>query len=369
MRLLFTAGREPGYVRNAMMLKALRRGGIELLECTDSSSSYPRRLLRVMTQFLQRRHDPFDGVFVGFFGQPLMPLIGKLTDKPILFDAFLSAYDTLCFDRKKFAPDSFCGRFFYQLEKRACERADTVLLDTNAYIDYFVETFQLPREKFQRVLVGADESLFFPRPCETNATDKFRVFYCASYLPLHGTEFIVRAAHLLRAQTEIEFVLVGSGPEQKNVRLLAKALDTKNLRFIDWLPYQELPSRIAQADLCLGGHFSDIPKAKRVIAGKTYQFIAMRKPVIVGDGSGNRELFRDRENALFVSTANAESLAAGIVTLKNDERLRSQIAEGGYRTFLERCSIEVISLQLQEIVNQLVCRSKLTGELGIPESR
>lgn len=358
MKLLFTAGREPGYVRNAMMLEALRRSGIEVQECTDSSSSYPLRLARVSRELLRARRDPVDGVFVGFFGQPLMPLVGKLTNKPILFDAFLSAYDTMCFDRQKFAPDSLAGRFFYELDKRACERASMVLLDTNAYVDYFVETFRLPREKFRRVLVGADESIFHPAPPQQATSGKFRVFYYASYLPLHGTDVIVRAAHLLRAQADLEFVLVGSGPQQKRVHALARELGTTNVRFVDWLPYQRLPLEIAQSELCLGGHFSDIAKAKRVIAGKTYQFIAMRKPVIVGDCAGNRELFRDGENAAFVRMADAESLATTVTKLRDDAALRDRIADGGYQTFLDHCSTRAISAQLSAIVDELFGHSR-----------
>jgi glycosyltransferase involved in cell wall biosynthesis len=350
MKLLFIAGREPEYVRNAVMLKALQRNGVEVLDCSDASKGYPKRLAHVVMNFLRARGADFDGIFVGFFGQPLMPLIAGLSRKPILFDAFLSAYDTMCFDRKKFAPGSLPGRFFYALDKHACEKADLVLLDTNTYIEYFCSTFGLPRHKFRRVLVGADESLFYPREVTRPDGDKFRVFYYASYLPLHGTEFIVRAAHLLQAEADIELVVVGSGPERARVRALSEELRTTNVRFIDWLPYERLPLEIAQSDVCLGGHFSDIPKAKRVIAGKTYQFIAMRKAVILGDCAGNRELFQDGQNALMVTMADAEALARGITKLRDDVELRHRLAEQGHRTFLEHCSIEAISGELARVL-------------------
>ena len=110
-------------------------------------------------------------------------------------------------------------------------------------------------------------------------------------LPLHGTEYIVQAAGRLHNEREIEFVVAGKGSEHQKVRNLARRMRVSNIRFIDWLPYESLPLEIANSDICLGGHFSDIEKAKRVIAGKTYQFIAMKKPVIVGNGAGNRELF------------------------------------------------------------------------------
>jgi len=346
MKVLFVSGREPAYVRNSMLLKGLRSIGAEIVDCTDSSASYPRRFFNVLRRFFFLRNHDFDCVFVGFFGQPLVPIIKSLTSKPIIFDAFLSAYDTMCFDRKRFAPDSIPGRFFYWLDKASCEQADLVLLDTEAYVDYFVHTFGLKREKLRALPVGADDSLFHPR--ETGRGDgRFRVFYYSSFLPLHGASCIVEAASLLMGEPEIEFVVVGRGPEKKRVLDLAREMGVGNLTFVDWLPYRELPQQIAAADLCLGGHFSDIEKAKRVIAGKTYQFLAMRKPVVVGDCPGNRELLTDRESALFVAMADPGALAAGILELKADASLRERIAEGGYRVFRERGSVEAIGAALK----------------------
>jgi len=347
MKILFIAGREPAYVRNAMVLECLKKIGIDLVDCADSSASYPVRFLKVILKFLSK--NDFDCVFVGFLGQPLVPIIRVFTRKPIILDAFLSVYDTMCFDRKRVRPDSPAGKFFYWLDRYSCSQANAVVLDTDAHVDYFATTFSLPREKFTRVYVGADESIFYPREVK-RGHGTFRVFYCSSFLALHGTEYIIQAAGKLREHREIEFILVGRGIEHTKGLNLAQNLGADNIRFIDWLPFEQLPLAIAQADICLGGHFSDIDKAKRVIAGKTFQFIAMKKPVIVGDGPGNRELFTDRKNALFVRVADANSLADAILELKNNSTLREQIAEGGYRTFMENCTTGAIGEQLTKII-------------------
>lgn len=327
----------------------MKRSEVEIIECTDSSAFYLIRYIKVMCKYILMGSIDIKLVFIGFLGQPLVPLIGMFTSKPIIFDAFLSIYDTMCDDRKKCKPTSYAGRLFYWLDKHSCERADRILLDTNAHINYFTKTFNLPREKFSRLFVGADESLFYPRE-NTRDDSKFRIFYYSSFLPLHGTEYILKAAALLRNEGEIEFIIVGNGPEKKKARNLGMSLGLINTHFIDWLPYEQLPMEIAKADVCLGGHFSDIDKATRVIAGKTYQFIAMKKPVIVGDCPANDELFKDKKNALFVKMADAESLVNAILELRDNATLREQIAEAGYKTFLEKCSIAVIGKELKKIM-------------------
>jgi glycosyltransferase involved in cell wall biosynthesis len=351
MKVLFISGREPTYTRNAVILKGLRENGVEVVDCTSSAMSYLFRYPNILTKFLIESKKDVDLIFIGFFGQPLVPVIKKLKDKPIVFDAFLSAYDTMCFDRKKFEPNSFGGRLFYWLDKRSCELADKVLLDTNTHIDYFINTFGLDREKFQRVFVGADDSVFYPRETNKYNDRKFRVFYYGTYRPLHGIEYIIESAKKLDSYRDIEVTIVGKGPERKKIDNLVQELKVENIRFINWIPYKNLPDEIANADICLGGHFSNIDKAKRTIAGKTFQFIAMKKPIIVGDNPANRELFENKKNALLVEHANADALAEAILELKSNDSLRGIIAEEGCKTFWRRCTPETIGKGIKEIIS------------------
>src|SRR3989337_1316459 len=133
MKILFLCGREPEYVRNQIILKSLKKN-YEVIEITDASKSFFLRNAKVILKFIANLKR-FDLAFIGFYGQPLMLIVKPLIRKPIIFDAFLSSYDTLCFDRKIFKPRSVPGRFFYWLDKYSCKAADHVLLDTRAHID------------------------------------------------------------------------------------------------------------------------------------------------------------------------------------------------------------------------------------------
>jgi glycosyltransferase involved in cell wall biosynthesis len=354
-KIIFVSGREPSYVRNAVILRGLRANGVEVIECTTASQSYLVRYPKVVGKFLLKKKKDYEIIFVGYFGQPLVSTIRKLTPKakPIIFDAFLSAYDTMCFDRKKFRPESLMGKYFYRLDKHSCELADKVLLDTNAHIDYFVNTFGLEREQFQRVFIGADNTIFYPREV-ARASEKFTVFHYSTFHPLHGVECIVEAAKKVERYTDIEFNLFGAGMEYKKILKLAETLDVRNVKFMGWTDFRRFPAEMANADVCLGGHFSDIDKGKRVISEKAFEAIAMKKPVIVGDNPANRELFTDKKNALMVEMANPEALAEAILELRDNEQLRGKIAEGSYRIFREKCSPEVIGAEVKELIEGMV---------------
>lgn len=350
MRILFTCGREPHYVRNEVILRGLRER-YEVTEVTDSApGSLMARSLRLLPRLLQAvSRNNYDLIFVGFYGYLLVPWLRRLSRAPIIFDAFVSNYDTLCFDRQQFRPGSLMGRIAFSLDRLACRQADRVLLDTAGHRDYFIKTFGLPPEKLDFLFVSCNEAIFHPLPRETQGAS-FLVFSYSSYLPLHGIQHIIQAAKLLEAQAQIRFRLIGDGPTYPAARRLADDLGIKGIDFVPPVPYAQLPLEIARADLCLAGPFGETAKAKRVIPGKLFQFMAMARPVIAGETAANQELLAHQQHAWLTPPGEAEVLAAAIVRLKEDQELLQGLAERGYTCYQERGSETVIRQKLYQII-------------------
>jgi glycosyltransferase involved in cell wall biosynthesis len=381
MKLLFLLGRELAYPRNSILAKAFESQDVELVYCTSLYNSYPARFADAFFKFLVKISNNCDAVFIGFLGHPFVPIISKFIKKPILFDAFISVYDTLCFDRKVFSPHSLLGKLSFYLDKKSCNASNIVLLDTSIHIDYFSDTFSIGKDKFRRILVGADDTIFFPRrsapkddffhvlyygefnplhgieyivKASAPKDDFFHVLYYGEFNPLHGIEYIVKAAAILEKENKIKFTIIGKGREHARIMNLAENLGTSNIEFINWVPYKSLPDIIAQSDLCLGGHFGDSLKSKRVIAGKTYQMMAMQKALILGKNDANKELFSDGDNVLMVNHSNEKELADAILKLKNDDNLRNKIALNAYNMFKNQCSISEIGRQIRSVLNELL---------------
>ncbi len=352
-RVLFTCAREAEYVRDLLVRRALHQH-FDLLEITDTQpGSLIARHLRLLPRLLLALKAPCDLVFVGFYGHLLVTILSELTHKPILFDAFLSTWDTLCFDRRTFTPYSLAGRLIYWLDRQSCLRATHSLLDTQTHARYFVDTFGIPEHKLSAYYVGYDEELFYPMPGDPTG-DHFVVFFYGSFLPLQGVEHIVGAAKLLEAELDIDFHIIGSGMAYPAVRQLAEEQGVQRLFFHPVVPYAQLPQAIAGAAVCLGGPFGSSGKASRVIAGKTFQFLAMAKPTIVGDSPANREVFHDGDDVLMCKMADAQALASAILALKQDQGLRERIAQRGYEHCRERFSMEKQSQSLERIISDML---------------
>ncbi len=349
-RIFFTCGASSDYVRNRTVVRALgRKHDVEV--AVSTAASYPRRLAAVVPRILTAS-SRFDVYLAGFLGQPLMPFLRTRNLKPIILDAFISIYDTLCLDRRTFSPRSPAGRVSRWLDIQALRWARCVLTDTSASADFMAQEFGVARSKFVPLPVGADESIFYPWPGPgKNGVD---VLYFCTYLPLHGAPVVVEAANLIRERDGITLTLIGKGPERRRVEKMAREYRLDNCRFIDWVDFEELPGRIAACHIFLGGHFNaENAKARRVVPGKVYQGLAMAKPTIVGDCEASREWFQHGENAWVVPMGDPRALADAILKLAGSARLRKRIGEGGHALYQERFSEAAIASRLDECIGRL----------------
>jgi glycosyltransferase involved in cell wall biosynthesis len=338
---------DPSYARNRIVAKALRRAGATVISARDPRP-FLHRTPRIARGLVRSRAD---AVIVGFPGHADVAMaraIGRRLRAPVLFDAFLSRYETAVEDRGLVAPRTLQARRCALEDRFACALSTRVLLDTETHMDYFADRFGVPRSKLRRLWVGADDDVMRPGPPPDDA--RFRVFVYASFIPLHGLEHVVRAAKVLeRHGDHFRVEIVGGGQTEASVRQLAGELGVANVRFLGSRPYAELPRLMASSHVCLG-IFGTTPKAARVIPNKVFDALAVARPVISADTPAIRELLVDREHALLCPAGQPEALAHAITELAGDERLRQAIAARGHARFRECLSIEALSRDLGALV-------------------
>jgi len=303
----------PNYTRTESVLNYFKELNIDFnfIGTNKRFFKYPLSLY-----YLLKNVRKYDVIFVAFRGHEILPfvkIIAKIFRKPVIYDGFISVYDTLCFDRQVIRSDSIIGKCLKKYDRFLCQISNTVLVDTKTHCEYFKDEFQVNNVDY--IYVGCNKKIFKPLNVKKE-TNKFTVFWYGSSNPVHGVEVILQSARIIQDITSnVMYQLVG--PVKKNYQSLLSKLNLKNITLIEWIPYKLLPDEIAKANLCLGGHFAkSIPKANRVIAGKTYQFVNMKKPTILGENSANLELFDNNNNEIFYcEMGNANQLANTILKL------------------------------------------------------
>jgi len=361
MKICYFGDYNLNYPRNRVLLKGFSENGVEILECHSDKKGFSLYWGLFWKHWkIRKKYDVL--IVAQSFTSDLARFAQWISNKKVVWDAFYSFYDRDIFGDGSVVPQGFRQRARWRDERQSCRAADLVLLDTEEDIKYFSEEYGIPKEKFKKVLAGADISRIPSR--EKTGTNKFVIHFHGNYSLLQGVKYVVGAAKILEGCMDIRFNLVGGGQTFVDDKRLAYGYNLKNIKFIEEVDDQKVLDLAEEADICLGV-FGNTPRTKRVIPKKVFEAIALRKPVISADTPAMRELFIDRENILFCRIGNHEDLANKILELRNDGTLREKIAEGGYQLFQERATPKVIVGDLVEKLNELVLVESHSNGLGL----
>lgn len=320
--LLWWGRFDPEYSRNRILRSLLEKHGIGLRDFRPQSS------LLGSVEAAIRRPDPADALWVPCFRHRDFNSARRYADKhglKLIFDPLISSWDKVVYERQKYDSDHSKARALLQWERRLFARADIVLADTRPHADFFIEQLEAPAASTHVVPVGAEEALFTRQPPKV-PSESPEILFFGSFIGLQGPEHIVEAARLVPGT---RWTLLGDGPLRNQCETLAT--DTPNVYFEDWIAYQKLPGRIAQADILLG-IFGDSPKAGRVIPNKVYQALACGRPVVTRESSAYPTELQTNPGSglLFTNPADPDTLASAVSTLlSKPEELPMLAAQAG----------------------------------------
>lgn len=313
-RVLFITTKNIDYIRNVQEIQILEKYAQSYELIYSKQKNYILRIMSVWKKVVKERIGKYDVVFIAWSPQFVIPFVGyKLKDKFVVIDFFISVYDTLVCDRKKFKRNGLVAKLLHKWDEYTLQKCNHIVTDTKAHADFFITEFGGKKELFETIYLEADSKIYYVRPQNKSKEleDKFVVLYFGSILPLQGVDVVLDAIRALKDRDDIYFDIIGPIPIKHDKPI------QDNVVYIEWLSQAELAEHIANADLCLAGHFSgDIEKAKRTIPGKAYIYEAMGKKMVLGDSEANRELFVEDEKHVFVKRGETQRLINTILALK-----------------------------------------------------
>lgn len=317
-------------------------------------SRYPGLLLRLARA---KRRDVVLVLYLGQLDVLMLWPLARLRGLPVVWDQFISLYNTVVEDRQMLSPEHPAARLLFAWEWLACHAADKVIIDTEAHADYVRRTFGLPPDRVESVLVGAEPEAFRPEPAARRGGDdgEVRVLFYGQFIPLHGIETIVSAAQLAARRPgarPIRWTLIGKGQEAGRIRALLGDRWPERFEWIEWVEYEELVDHIQAADVCLG-IFGDTDKAARVIPNKVFQILHAGRPLITRDSPAIRELLSADDPGIYlISPADPGALVDAIERFRED---RAGLRERGllHASLRERTRPAAIGRALVRILEKV----------------
>ena len=299
---------------------------------------------------LRIKHRP-DAYVITFRGYEMLPFVLLIKGrKPLIFDEMVNAIEYL-HEHKKIAPGSMADKLFSAFYSWLLKRCRFVLADTDAHAKLSARLCKIDLARYVTVPIGTDESVFFPSP-KTSKKKGFNVYYYGVMVKLHGVEYALEAAvELCKKYPDITFTM--GGDKGKSEPAYKSAIKRgARLTYKPWYQYEEIAEYAHKADLGIGGPFGDTPQSQFVITTKTFQFLAVALPVLVGRNKINGAL-KDKVNSLVVPQGDSKAIVRAISWAYEHPKELKQVAAAGRKLYDEQFSNKVIVERLNKLVGDL----------------
>ena len=294
-----------------------------------------------------------DVYYVGYPGHLdvlLLKPLARMRNKPIVFDVFVSLYDTFVRDRQAFGEQSSVTRLLRYLDRRSCELADALLIDTEEHRDFFCREYGLSEEKFTCVPVIPGVSPVRPHALRSGP---FSVFQYSYFAPLHGVEVILKAAEMLSGDPGIHFTLAGSGQLYPELRKQTEQKNLNNVRFTGLVPPESLAVMMVSSDVCLGV-FGKSQKVGNVIPNKILDALVLEKPVITAMSRAASRYFVHGESILYCPPGDPDSLVKYILQLRDHPERAIRLGTSGADVVRRHFSPDSVAALLKESLDKAV---------------
>ena len=342
--ILWWGRSDPNYSRNRIIRKQLKNLNYEILDF------YPLVSRFGYIEALLKKIKRTDFVWVPCFRQRDILSASKWClnkNIKLIIDPLISSWDKQTYEKERILNQKQSDAL-KKKESSLFNKADFVLADTNLHANLFQKKLCVDKNKIFTVYVGAEDSLFNNLPSKNNTKKKFEILFYGSFLPLHGSEIIIKAAKYFKKNNNVHWTMLGAGPDLHKCKALAK--DCPSISFEEKIEYTKLALRIKEADLLLG-IFGSSNKAGNVIPNKVFQSLATGKTVITRKSNAYpKELLHLNKGIIFIEPNNPKALYSAVLKIIKDKRfLRKSNAQARiiYDTYF---SEKIIRKQLKKIL-------------------
>lgn len=313
MRVAWVGTHVSGFSRNRRLAEYLGQTGFDLeiirvdLWPDDRIDAFSRGRLKIAVRallvypvlfvrlLLNAAPDLYLVSYPGWLDMPVVKLVALIKRRPVVFDVFISLFDTAVSDRGLADPRSALARVVRFVDRLALRSADVVIADCPAHGRFF-SALAAKELRIEVLYLGANEEVFYPRLGISPETG--RVLFFGTYVPLQGADWIVRAASRLRnREVNAYFVMIGEGQDRADTEALANTLSKDYISFQSATTQEVLVAEMHRASVVLG-IFGTSDKANRVIPHKVFEAVACGRPVLTADTEAIREAFNGDEVAV-----------------------------------------------------------------------
>ena len=181
---------------------------------------------------------------------------------------------------------------------------------------------------------------------------KFIVGYVGSTGHSNSVMNLIKAANLLKENTDIYFIMVGDGPQLDGLKIFVEINDIKNIRFFGKLEKSKAMYLVQQCDILYKGNPSLELYKYGIGSIKLVEYLYSNKPIINATNIKN-DLVSLSHSGIVIKCDKEEELKKAILKLKDDSKLYEKYSNNGKKYVEDHFVKEKLEEKLKNIMDKL----------------
>jgi colanic acid biosynthesis glycosyl transferase WcaI len=244
------------------------------------------------------------------------------------------------------------------------KRAGKIVICTPGYKQKLMER-GVPEDKIELIYNWCDDSQINrvePDPKlaqQLGMAGHFNIVYAGNLGKAQSLGSVIEAAKIIQSQNNrIQFVFIGTGLEEDDLKNKAVSLNLKNVIFLPKRPPSEISPILSIADVLLS-HLKDEPLFKITIPGKIQAYMASGKPILVAVRGDASELVIKTKSGFACEPDNPAEIAAVAIKFNNlSPGELSQMGDNGKRFYEQELAMSVAAKKFEKIFESVAVRKK-----------
>lgn len=247
-------------------------------------------------------------------------------------------------------------RFLQWIEDRAYRKSDRVISNLPGAVEHMVSRGLL-REKFQWIPNGFSRSdVEQSLPLPSNIFKKlpqstFNICYAGTVGAANALHTLIRAAYLLRNESDISFTIMGHGREKDTLVESVRELGLTNVYFVAPVPKSMVQSVLKECSVCYLGLTKDSLFRFGVSPNKLFDYLVSGKPIIYGIDSGDYRPVEEFGAGIQIPPEDSVALVEAIKMLrvKSLQELE-EMGRNGKKAAFEHHEYEMLAEKLEQVL-------------------
>lgn len=260
--------------------------------------------------------------------------------------------------------DIFALKKFDFLKAFILKHCDLCTANSSATFDAANKIY--PSTKNKIVHMGVDIKRFDPRKKDESFKKEFGkdpkiILGVGRLIKWKGFEYLIKALPFILAKfPQAKVAIIGKGPEEENLRSLAKKLKLeigKHIFFLGFVTPKRLQHIYASCDVVVSPSIT-IPETgeKEGQGNVALEARASGTPVVASRSGGLVDTIDGKTNGLLFEERDHKELAKKIISMFFDEELRKRLSENGLKYVRENFSWKRTSSRFCELYEDIVCQ-------------